>query len=170
MELLLVVLMGLLDRVRGGWAPLKKVPGLVKAQLYGACVALLLGIDTFWMVAAAALLFAIGETFGWGTPLATALGEPRTDWERWQIGKLRENVWLALVVRGAMWGAPVALLTFFEPTAIYALPAFAIAMPLAPAILRASVKWKPCPEKWAQMELIRGWVAGLIILILMKGF
>ena len=170
MELLLVVLMGVLDRIRGGWAPLKKVPGIVKTLAYGVCVALLLGIDTFEWLAIAALLFATGESFGWGTPLATALGEPRTDWERWQIGKLRENAWLALVVRGAMWGGPVALLTLVVPTAFYALPAYAIAMPLSPVILRASVKWQPCPEKWAQMELLRGWIAGLLILIFMKGF
>lgn len=162
-EALLVALAGFADRVRGGWQPLSRVPSIIGTLVYGWILAHLLGHGWDVLTLPFLVLFRIGESFGWGTPLANALGERRTAWESWQIGPLRDNSWAALIVRGAMWGGPVALLGVVDPDIFVMLPAFVVAMPLAPALIVRYNHGRPSGHLWGAMEVSRGIIASGIV-------
>lgn len=123
-----VFLCAVLDRLRGS----EVGPGKgVEQTLYGFAVAYsLLGLDaTWWHYIAVAGAFIIGAAPGWGQPIGAFIGGIRTgEPEWWQFGKLKDKPALSLVVRGLIWGAPVALLTPFIPQAIGMLPVMAVAM------------------------------------------
>lgn len=162
-DLLMIPLAGWVDRIRGGWQPLSRVPSIVGTLAYGWILAHLLGHGWDVLTLPFLVLFRIGESFGWGTPLANALGEQRTTFESWQVGPLRKNPWLSLVVRGAMWGGPVALLGVIDPAIYVMLPAFVIAMPLAPALIVRYNRGRPSGHLWGAMEVTRGVIASGIV-------
>jgi len=130
--------------------------------LFGWVIAALYGHPFDYLTPGIVVLFAIGESWGWGEPIGAALtGRKMVNLEKWQIGKLAENPWLALLARGLMWGAPVALLSWFEPL-LMSLPfVLMLAMPLG--VLAAKYIPATIDEKWTYQEFIRGFLAGLLI-------
>jgi hypothetical protein len=104
-----------------------------------------------------ALLLVAGASSGLSEPLG-ALNSSRPmiveELEWWQFGWMKTNALLATTFRGLMWGVPVALLTYFDHSLIWALPAFTVAMPAAVLISRQWLK-----SDWQYMEFIRGFIA-----------
>jgi len=158
---LYVWLMGLMDRARGDGFNL--INRTVEKLTYGWIVAALVGYPLHWLTPLIVGTFAVGASFGWGSVIAPALGHPSNTYERWQIGPLKKNVWLAAVARGVLWGLPTLPLTYFDQRIASITVAYTIAFPLA------LVLTKVLPDKldlWAAQEYLRGWLAGLIILFL----
>jgi len=60
------------------------------------------------------VLFAIGESWGWGRPLGELIvGHSTADYEWYQKGILKKPI-PALIVRGFLWGLPVSLLAYWD--------------------------------------------------------
>ena len=172
-EPLLIALAGYLDRMRGSdydvlpeivWKG-KEIGNSEWKILYGWVVAALFGHAFSWLTIPIIILFAIGEAWGWGEPIGAALtGKPmnpdKLEW--WQKGALKSDPWAALGVRGLMWGAPVALLSFWEPL-LMSLPfIFMITMPLG-VLAAKHIPKSTISEKWTYQEIIRGLLTGLLI-------
>lgn len=107
--LYVVLIHSVLERWRGDndWISLQ-----VKRAVYAYCALPFVAApeDGLWAAAFVPLFFA-GLIPGWGHPMTRLLGaENERDFQRWQKGILRENLWLAVTARGAMF-APIALLT-----------------------------------------------------------
>ena len=157
---LLILAMGFADRLRGTthpWAFTSKL-------LYGFIACGLLGLPGWWLLGGAAL-FALGSATGWSRPLTMALGDSagmdqaRLHW--YQVGPMKYNPHLALMVRGLIWGAPISLLAFWHPVVLAVPVAYAIATPLAPWL---ALRYTPgFLVPWEAQESCRGWVGGLII-------
>lgn len=169
MSIILALLLGLADAVRGGQFP------RIKAQIGGAFYSVLVGLmlthDPL-LVAVFAVAFFAGEATGWGCPLGTALSGQYDgcEYEWWQRGYLRKNPWAALAVRGFIWGLPVGVAGFFAGVgAAMAMPMImAITMTAAPALVRASIRWRPAKHLWPAQEWVRGWMTGLLILMVTR--
>ena len=173
MTLLLIILCGYLDRMRGSdytVLPSLKWDGEEIGNsewkiLYGWVVAALFGHAFSWLTIPIIILFAIGEAWGWGEPLGSALQGRKMNQdnlEKWQFGPLKKDPWLALAFRGLMWGAPVALLlSWFDPI-LMSLP-FLLMLSMPVACLIAKQLSGTTSEKWAYQELIRGLLLGLLI-------
>lgn len=165
-EVLIVLLCGVADRVRGAGKP--KIPAGIEMGIYGGLISLLLIYPVnLWTIAVIALFWA-GSTMGWGHPINQALfgdlrHHPDSKPESWQLGPLKDSVWLALSVRGFLWGAPLLIIAYWVPAVITVPIAFAIAMPLACLIAR----YQPIYRKdiWAVQEVLRGLIAATIIAI-----
>ncbi len=155
-----------LDRFRGRETA---VAAGVSKVAYGVFVALCLSGWDYqnWHTYAAGALFAAGSAPGWGNPIGAVLTRtemPANTYQGWQKFKLvQTNVTAALLVRGLIWGAPVALMWFLQPGALqWFVPA--VTMPLAftaaPYLAR---KFVPAvTDRWAIMEHIRGGVFGAL--------
>ncbi|MGB0732878.1 MAG: hypothetical protein ACPGPF_03905 [Pontibacterium sp.] len=160
------------DRVRGTGAPFFFAAAITGAAIYTTTLFLLVpddlagqffygGICVLAMVA-----YLVGESFGWGEPLGAFLERRPMDpqkLEPWQIGPLATNAGLALVVRGAMWGAPIAaILTLYINigSALSVLVAYTVAFWLAPLLCRGLAL--DTTHKWERTESVRG---ALVVLI-----
>ena len=160
-EPLLIVLAGLLDRVRGdGFHFFRRV---VDKLLYGWIIAAIFQHPFDWLTPAIAVAFAFGASPGWGDSMGAILEkrEIYADYDRnhfWQHGILRRNKWAAAVVRGALWGVPVALLGYFDPLLVWAIPVYTIAF-VGSLVLAARLDSK----QWEHAETIRGIMAGALI-------
>ena len=159
-----IVLMSYLDRLRGTGTRLFKGDARL---LMGWCLAALMGHGFDMLTLPIIALFAIGEAPGWGTPMAALYGDKmsQTDQEWWQVGLLKTNAWLALTVRGLMWGAPIALLGYWDPSLYWMPLVFGIAMPLSVFITKHLDRFQSEyveGEAWARMEYLRGLLMGSI--------
>lgn len=146
---LLIVLLGLADRLRGGgWFRYSRPLGLLLMGILTAGMAGVGGLE------ALALIVAViaGGAPGWGNPLGAALDRtPMTDaWEVWQRGILRRNVLSAVAVRGLIWGAPVALVSL--PAGV----AYAAGFTAAPYLVRSFLPPSSAVDCWGVMEFVRG--------------
>jgi hypothetical protein len=108
----------------------------------------------------------LGMSPGWGEPMSSILdGRPmrpeHLEW--WQKGPAAKDPWLALTVRGVIWGLPVVpVAVWFQDWSLLAfLPAFAFAMPVA----MFAAKFKIGADKWGNVEWARGWIAGALLFL-----
>lgn len=154
-----IIFCGFIDRMRGD--PAHIVNRTFEKLLYGVAVGLLsVGTDSLPILASFAALFSLGSSAGWGEPLSSALyGKAiRLDHcEWWQVGPLRKNVTLALVARGLIWGAPCALLAFWDLRALEPLM-MAVCFPLSVYI--AKLIKADYINLWETNEVIRGLLIG----------
>jgi hypothetical protein len=176
---LLAVIGGVADRLRGTYgSPASVVYALLlafaTAGLYPASIPLLIAYAVAWWA---------GELSGWGYPLGSALRgyrDPRKDDHRgktphgWQRGALRQDNYLALLVRGAMWGLPVLLVStvahyWIGATLVWwVVPVMALAMLISALIASAYAKARTLNEAdrmrrsqigWPVAEVLRGLIA-----------
>lgn len=165
MMYLLAILLGPLDAARGGqW---RNLDAQLMTAVYGLAVALMLTRDPLG-IAILTLAFVLGEATGWGCPLGWALSG-RDDGcmkEWWQFGALRRRPWLSLAVRGVLWGAPVALAGWLldVDAALWMPIIMPAAMVAAPALVRASIGWRPAKHLWGMQEWVRGWLVGAMLI------
>jgi hypothetical protein len=184
-----VFVCGVADRVRG--SDFNIISRTVDRVLYALILAigpsLILGdysLATFFCLAVA---MYVGMVFGWGNPLKAAITEMpmESNYERWQVGILRKNVYLALAVRGFIWGIfvlPVyALATYldsgkdlqnldyFKNTYMLSyILAFTIAMPLSVKFKNVKIPYEKDP--WGRVECFRGWLASAIVAAIVYGY
>lgn len=161
-ELLAIICMGSMDRWRGDADDIGS--RLLEKLLYGAatCAA---ATGTLLTPLLPLFLFAMlaGSSSGWGEPLGALIERREMDpskLERWQHvilpGLLRRSPIAAMIVRGAIWGAPFLPLAWFDPVLLAVPLAFMVAVPVAPYLFR----------DWEIQEFARGGIAGMIIVYL----
>lgn len=165
---LLIVLAGLMDRVRGDQFHFFR--RVVDKLVYGWVIAALFGHPLDWLTPAIAVAFALGASPGWGDSMGAILEgrDIKPGYDRghfWQFGPLRRRKWPAAVVRGALWGLPVALLAYYDPLLIWAVPIMTIAYTASLAI---SARW--LGRSWEHAETLRGWIAGALTWAIVYGF
>lgn len=105
----------------------------ISIGLVGLIIGYVLLGNSTWAVAGAAILFA-GESPGVGHPkgyIADGFESGNKILEWWQPEALRHKPYWALTLRGAMFGTPALLITYWQPVYLWLIPAFAIALPLA---------------------------------------
>ncbi len=169
MDYILLCLLGPLDRLRGsGKELLGFLPSKVKTALYGLTFSLLYTLDPV-EVAGLVVAFLLGESFGWGCPLGMALSGKDDGCELEWYQSSRKQPWEDLFIRGVLWGIPLlAVGMWFGIDQLMFAPAiFGLSMVLAPAIVRASIMWKPAKHLWAVQEYVRGWLIGVCSLLMM---
>lgn len=144
-----VLLLGWLDRLRG--SGMCKYCHFLGMLGMGLITSLLLDAHG-WTAAYVVAAVTVGASFGWGNPLGAAFDERPmgTNYEWWQVGPMRECTFLALIVRGALWGLPLA------PVSWWAVLAFAIPFFVTPYLVR---------NDWALMEFTRGAFIGSLLLL-----
>lgn len=161
MTLLLIFLSGLLDRVRGDhfnfFSDWSRGPDMFA---YGWVIAALMGHPMDWFTLPIIAALMLGMSPGWGEPVGAGLfgremAQSNLEW--WQVGPLKNSVPLALIARGAMWGAPCLLLLPWLPNAWTPLLAYSIAFPVSIYLMRDT------PVSWEWAERVRGWMAAVII-------
>lgn len=182
MEYLLILLSGVMDRVRGSGVVHFGIGKATDQLLYGWLFAAILGypfsLETIFLT----LSFVLGVSFGWANPTGGAL---RKDWssmnpdnfegargnqyEWWQIGIMRTNPYIALIFRGLLWGLPIAVMGYIIGVneALLALPAFMIAMPLAVFIAAYTPHWYG-ENTWEAQEFYRGLMASAFVVFGIK--
>lgn len=169
----LVTALSWLDRQRGMPRELETIPKLVALLGIGYICATLVGHWLDWQAIVITLSIAFIHNFSFGEPLGHALtghsgtADDGTTYEKWQLGVLKTNPWLALAVRGAMLGI-AGLVALDLVAAIKIAIAWAIAFPLAPAFVRYVLKLPTTTEKqsgkaWAVNEWTRGAIAGFAL-------
>ena len=154
----LVAASAVADRLRGygkpvGWGGAKK---FVAGGVLGLCLGL-----TGLPLLLAAVLIAVGFSWGWGAPLGALLRReytgPTIDGEWWQVGILRRDSRLAMFARGLMAGAVTLPLTYFlGAQALWLLPLFGLSYLLAPLLT----------TDWKIQENIRGALLAISCLII----
>jgi hypothetical protein len=173
-QLLAVPLCAFLDRLRGDS---RGFGGFAEAATMGLILSLLIAPLSWWSLAIA-MAWAIGASTGWGTPLSAAIKQepmgPKFEW--WQVGILKRSTYLALTVRGLMWGLPSLLLIAYLPNVWVLTLGMGIAFPLScylstltPTYSFESSKWNFkgwCPNRWKLAEWLRGGLVALIVIIL----
>jgi hypothetical protein len=133
----------------------------------GICLAVLLFINNlpdFTLVPLAVgfgILYGLTEKFGWGEPLGSALfGYPMNpkQLEKWQVGPLKKNAYLALVARGGIWASPALALVPYYEQFLFIFIAMGIAMPVSVLIARFIGEYRSLTNKavWRLNEYIRG--------------
>ena len=164
------------DRLRGTYGS----PASVAYALLLAFAAMGLYPSSIPLLLAYTVAFWAGELSGWGYPLGSALRgyrDPRQDDHRgkqphsWQRGSLRQDNYLALLVRGAWWGMPVVIVSTVahhmtgSVIVWWVVPVMAIAMLvstlLASAYAKARVLRSDDPMRrsqigWPAAEVLRG--------------
>ena len=170
MDFFLVLLSGLMDRLRGSnWSNTKieKFGSLLCKVLYSAVIAALIGHSFDCFSIAFIALYSIGMSFGWGTPLGSFIGETpmdQTKLEWWQFGVLKTDAGAALMFRGLLWAAPIAPLVMADENTWAAILAIMLAFPmsiyLSVIIFRNNV--------WAKNEIVRGLMNGAFVWMFMN--
>ena len=136
--------------------------------LYGLAVAYLTGHGwDGWLTVAIVVGWMLGERPGWGAPIGEYRGIPDPDRvpEWWQVAILRERPLWALIVRGAMWGLPVLVFSWWAGEIVWQpTVAMALAFPLAEVIYKRTLEplW---PREWAGAwnEVYRGSIFGVAL-------
>ena len=157
------------DRLRGTGATT-----IIKCDWYGAVMFALFMAFMFpmlwWQVALVMFLYKVGETSGWGEPIGSFFvgREMGPTYDRYQfLPILRKSIPVALLFRGAMWGAPLAaVLYFIDP--ILAAITFASFTVFFYLSCIATEKWYPnetARDQWSIMEEVRGGMTMLPIAI-----
>jgi len=156
------------DRIRGSQFNLIEINGKslgIERLVYGWVVAALFGHVWSVLTLPIMVLFAIGESWGWGRPLGELIiGRSTASYEWYQKGVLKKPV-PALIFRGFLWGAPVALLGYYDSN-LLALPIImAWCMPVA-GLMGKLIHNKTstnASDAWAWQETIRGLLVGVCI-------
>lgn len=160
-NILLIAATTVLDRLRGQG----KLPKGLMQVCYGLAIGCYLHLDVLFVVLFT-LAFVAGISPGWGNPIGSYIAgrdmEPSKN-EIWQYGIFEKNVFLAVVLRGMIWAAPIAILSIKYPEAKPAIPAIIIAFPLAATI--AKLLLKRTIKAWEYHELIRGFLVGLLVVL-----
>lgn len=174
---LLIPVLSWLDRQRGTPKETETIPKIVALLGIGYVCSVFVGHWLDWQALVITISIAFIHNFSFGEPLGHALtgrgGVPAADgtvYEKWQIGILKDNPWLALAVRGAMLGISGLVALDLVAAAKLAI-AWAIAFPLAPAIVRYVLKMptytiKQSGKAWAVNEWARGATAGLLLSVM----
>lgn len=173
MYLLLPIVCGYLDRIRGGG--LKEVnPYLptIGFMFYGGVVGAALGL-VGWQLAIFTILFMVGEQLvGW-TPLYNQIfwGKKLTREEaKWyQAGEIINHPYLAAVLRGLLWGVPT--LVFFPEGLVFTITmaiAFPMGLFLANTYCDDHTEWNLlcCKTRWHKSQVIRGVIVGGLVMFL----
>lgn len=167
MTLLLVFLLGFLDRARGNGRMFFAGDDMLAM---GWALAALTGHPADFYTVPFLLLFWAGEAPGWRAPAgATLYGKvPMVRLHRWQVGPLARHPWVAMAARGALWGAPMGVLGLFQwDPSLLALPlVYAVSMPAAAALAKSSESWQPKwvdGNLWSRWEAFRGWITGVLV-------
>lgn len=176
LELIAVLTASASDRVRGSGDTFYMSSSLWGAVLF--CAALY--IATGELMQLVAIGYMVGELAGWGHVLGSVysrrlLTDRKTS--SWQIGILKTNMFLALVVRGLIWGVPVGLCgaAYGAWIGLSLFIAVSVSFVAAPYLARlhkrvredreGGIEW----QNWQRGENIRGALCILIILIMTKG-
>jgi len=159
---------GPLDRIRGHQYNILGHRAIDKL-VYGYALAAAIGYGLDPIITPAIVLaMFLGMSPGWSQPMrALILDEPMDPKliERWQTGKAMTDPWLALTLRGVIWGLPIIPVAGYSGDWLLLafIPVFAIAMPLA-----MSFKDTPFPfesDPWGRCEVARGWIAGALLFV-----
>lgn len=153
------LLMGILDRLRGDE---KDIFGRWFDKLaYAYVTAILLGHYFDTLTAPIIVGLFIGMSISWGKPIGDILNPPNTlvKYHYWQVGIFKKPYY-ALAFRGFLWGALLIPLTYFDIKLLVVSFAYAFAMPLALYLVR---NMKDKNKAWEMQEILRGYIAGLII-------
>jgi len=155
---LLIVISAIADRLRGTgnifFGRSGEIPG---ALITGALLMYLFSLPLH-SILAFALAWKIGESIGWSEIMgAPSKGHFNMDPDRiegWQKGILEHNWLLSATVRGALWGLPMALVTYYyAPQYTFGVfLSYTIGFVLAPVISIKVVEKK----RWPTAEWIRG--------------
>lgn len=155
---------GPLDRLRGHHAHLFGLR-IADKIVYGLALAAVAAPTDPIAFALVALAMIAGMSPGWGEPMGAIL-EGRDmrpgHLEWWQKGRAEKDPYVALALRGVIWGAPVIpIAIWFKDWSLLAfVPAFAVATPAA--MLAARLPFGR--DKWGNVEYARGWIAAVILL------
>lgn len=170
MNILVLILLafscGLMDHFRGTGNVDVFYSKPVESIIYGLFVGVVF-LQVWWQVLIFAVLWAVGGSFGWGEPLGSLMrgrdmSPDRYEW--WQFGKLKTSPLLACMFRGAMWGACVLPVAYYNTKSAVFLPAMTVIFPLA---ILLSNKFKYVTDgDWGRQEFYRGWLVGLTALSL----
>lgn len=164
LALCLITMCSILHRTRGD----KKVTiisNYVEASLMGICLSILALANTPAEVHFVplsilfGLLYGLTEKPGWGEPLSSALYGTvmrKRHLEKWQVGPLAKNAYLALAARGAIWASPAFILMQWYDEFFYIFVAQSIAMPAGVAITRLADKKFIFKNSWQANEYISG--------------
>ena len=138
---LLIVLSTACDRIRGGGGifPLGRPLWLERGAKFGqGAVLAYLALCPYWLLPVAAVLFWLGEKPGWGYPIGMAyhdndLSHDKTPHgpEWWQPQFTYNRPYLALALRGVIWGLPLWVLSYWWHYAVFISVSMAISMPLS---------------------------------------
>lgn len=153
---------GLADRIRGDVFDFLPWSKAGDCAVYGLAVAVCLEPSPWWTYPAFIGLWIAGASFGWGEPMGAALegrsmDQGRLEW--WQFGLFARNAWAALALRGALWGACIVPLAYFDRRFLFALAMTGV-MPLA-----VWVGKRTAPQQgWVVQEYVRGWMIAAVAL------
>lgn len=146
---LLVILCGLLDRVRGDKFDL--IGKGFEKIVYGWVIAHILGHSQDWWTVYIIISFAAGMSTGWGQPIGEALNPgTRKRYHWYEVGILKDDPWLSLMARGFIAGS--LLLPFFPQVSGACMVAFPMAVYIA--------KLTKSTYAAEHQEYYRGWIIG----------
>lgn len=163
LESIALGLSGYLDRLRGDAKHIFGYRIFDKIAL-GYVMAVLAGFP-FDSVVTPSIILAMmaGMSFGWGCPLGQAIRGyyDGCGYEWWQKGILKKKPYLALSVRGILWGLPVAAvgLLLSIPELYSFILAYAVAMPLSVKLAIMVDRTKG----WELQEWFRGYMAAFVV-------
>lgn len=165
LQILMLLACGPLDRLRGHPVHIFKRRAVDKLA-YGLALALVAWPADPLAIPLLTIAMMLGMSPGWGEPMGAILAarpmQPEAlEW--WQKGPTAKDPWVALAVRGVIWGLPaVPVAVVFQDWSLLGfIPAFAIAMPAAMFAARLPFG----RDKWGNVEFARGWIAGVIVLL-----
>lgn len=170
LALCLIAMCSILDRTRGD-KKITIISNYVEACLMGICLSALAFINDTpedYMLPLGllfGLMYGLTEKPGWGEPLSAALyGREmrKKHLEKWQVGPLAKNTYLALIARGAIWGSPALIMMYWYEQFFYVFVAQTIAMSASIAITRIADKKITFKNSWQVNEYIRGAMVGLL--------
>jgi len=165
-KILLAFSCGLMDRFRGNEINVFYSKP-VESVIYGAFVGALF-LTNLWQILMFSVLWAVGASFGWGTPLGAMLRDKRMNIqgnEWWQFWIFERKAVPACILRGVMWGACVLPVAYFDPRAGVFVFVMGAIFPGAIALAKMFPRIVNV-EGWALQEFIRGWLVGIVALIL----
>jgi len=173
---ILAVTGGVADRLRGTYGS----PASVAYAVLLAFATVGLYPESLLLLGLYAVAYWAGELSGWGYPLGSVLRgyrDPRKDDHRgksphgWQRGILRRDNYAAVLVRGAMWGLPVLIVSGVAHYWIgaqiiwWAVPTMALTMLVSALIAAQYAKARTLNEQdrmrrsqvgWPVAETLRG--------------
>ena len=162
-KILCALTAGVMDRLRGDHKDF--VNKTVETLIYGALVAICFGVQNELLILAFAGLWLAGAAPGWGEPISAALEDRpmnSTDLERWQLGILKRNTLMALMLRGFIWGFPAALLGYVDPR-LFGAVAMTLVFPAA-IYLSKVIRFRIHP--WEVQEYLRGWIMASVAIVI----
>lgn len=166
-EPLLIVLSGLMDRIRGD--AFHFFDRAVDKFIYGWVLAAILGYAFAPLTLPIIIAFMLGMSTGWGDTMSAFLHKRELDptvytrkhW--WQRGVLKTSKWKAATVRGLIWGLPVAALGFFDPI-LFWMPLVYVISYIGSLLFSAQF----LKGSWEHAETLRGLMAGSLIALLVN--